>query len=147
MNNILLIRNPHGWFDIPSCGFIIDVCPFESRWTQAVSHKLSQVSPLDQVTYLLLQLETIFCVMAVILVKLIIFVLVSPEWVSLHLPRPFHELLILNFHKYLSNGGVEMRQHEFCLARSSYGASVVVSLSRIHLGPSRLRVALVIYPP
>ena len=97
--------------DIPSSGFIVDVSPLRSRRSQAISHELSQVSLLDQVTYLLIQLETVLCVMVVISVKLSIFILVSLECISLNLPRSFHELLVLDFDKYFSNGGVKKRQH------------------------------------
>ena len=97
--------------DIPNNGFTIDVSPLRSCWSRAIDQKLSQVSPLDQVIYLLLQLETVFFVKAAILVKLTLLVLVSLEWFCLNLPIPFHELLILDFYKYLSNGDVERRQN------------------------------------
>ena len=63
--------------------------------------------PLDQVSYLLLQLKTVFYIVAMIPMKLIILVLVSLEGIGLNLSRSFYKLLILDLHEYLSDGGVE----------------------------------------
>ena len=64
-------------FNIPNIWFIVYVSPPRSGWSQAIDHKLSQVSSLDQVTYLLFQQEIVLYVMDMILVKLTILVLVS----------------------------------------------------------------------
>ena len=94
---------------ISSSMFVVDISPIRCCSSWGIKYKLLQLPPFDQITYLFLQLETIFRVMAVISVKFTVFVLVSSEWVSRNFFRPFHEFLILDLHKYLSNEGVERR--------------------------------------
>ena len=74
-----------------------------------IVYKFSLVFSFDQISYLFLQLKTLHCIMDMISMKLIIFVLVSVERVSLDLSRPFHKLLVLDLHEYLGNGGIERR--------------------------------------
>ena len=62
---------------------------------------------LDQVDYLLLQLEAILSIVPMVFVKLTIFVFISSEGVSLDFPRPLYKFFILNFHEYPGNGSIE----------------------------------------
>ena len=107
--NILLIQTLLDSLDITCCWPVVNISPIRRVEVRAINYKIPQISPLNQVSYLLLQLKAIFCIVIVILVELIVLVLISPEGVGLDLPRPLHKVLILNFHEYLGYRGVERR--------------------------------------
>ena len=47
--------------------------------------------------------------MTVILVELIVLVFIPLKGIGFDLPRPFHKVLILNFHECLGYKGIEKR--------------------------------------
>ena len=81
--------------DITCCWPVISVSFV--RWVRywAISNKLSQVSPLDQISYLLFQLEAIFSVVSMILMELIILVFIPPKEFSLDLPGLLHKVFLI----------------------------------------------------
>ncbi|GFS41415.1 hypothetical protein Acr_00g0074170 [Actinidia rufa] len=93
--------------DVSGGWSIVDVSSFGHGWSWAISHEHLQVPFLDQVSYLILQLKIVFCIMAMNPVKFTILVLVSPKGIGLNLSKPLHKLLILDLHKYLGDGGVD----------------------------------------
>ena len=61
--------------------------------------------------------------MPIILVKLAVFVFVSPEGINLNLLGSLHKFFILDLYEYLGDGSVEKRQHRIYSARRSVRTS------------------------
>ena len=99
------------------------------------SNKLSQVSLLDQTSYLFLQLEAILSVVSIILVELTILVLIPPEGVGLDLPKTLHKVFILDLHEHPGNRGIKRRQHLISSVWWSLGTSLINLSPNISLGP------------
>ena len=74
---------------------------------RVISDILSQIFSLDQVGYLLFQLEKILNVMNVISVELTKLVFVSFLGVGLDFFKPLNEIFVLNLRKHLGNESVE----------------------------------------
>ena len=68
------------------CQPVINISPFMRIWTWAINSILSQIPSLDQLGYLLFQLEGVLGVMSMIPMKLTKFILIPPEGVSLDFP-------------------------------------------------------------
>ena len=95
--------------DISRRWFVVTISSIRQVGLRAINNIFPQISSLDQVSYLLLQLETIISVVPMVPIKLTILFLVSFISVSLDLPRPLHKLLILYFHEHLGYGGIKKR--------------------------------------
>ena len=77
------------WLDIPYCRPIVAISSVRQVWTWATSYKLSEISSLDKVGYLLLQLETISSIVSMFFMKLAILVFVPLEGFGLDFPKLF----------------------------------------------------------
>ena len=95
-----------GW-DVTSGRPIVSKSPFGCGWSLEINHELSQVPLFDQINYLLFQLKIVFHIVAMIIMKLTIFILISLEGIGLDLSRTLHKFLIFDLYKYLGDGGVE----------------------------------------
>ena len=91
---------------------IVSVSSIRRICMWAINYIRSQISSLNQVSHLLLQLEAILSVVPIVFVELTILVLVPSEGISLDLPRPLYKVFILDLNKHLGNKGVKGRQHK-----------------------------------
>ena len=77
--------------------------------TWAIYNIFFEISPLNQISYLLIQFKTILGFVLVVSVELTIFVLISFTGVGFDLPRPLYELLIFYLREYFGYGSIERR--------------------------------------
>ena len=72
-----------------------------------LSNKISQLSLLDKILYLLLLVIVLIRVMPVISVKATIFILIALVRISLHLLWPLQRRVILDLHKHLIKWNIQ----------------------------------------
>ncbi|GFS33587.1 hypothetical protein Acr_00g0029450 [Actinidia rufa] len=119
--------------DISRCWSVVAISSIRRVGTWAISNIFFEISPLDQVSYLLLQLEAVFSVVPMVLVELAILVLISLSGVGLDLSKSLYEFLVFDLCEFLSYESIE---------RSSVGlrllSFVIFSSSPFALGFGQL---------
>ena len=108
---------------------------------------LFQISLLDKVGYLFLQLKIIFDVMSMVSVELIVLASVSFSEISFDFFRSLNEFLVLDFREYLGDGSIERGKYQFRATRWCTRMPIVGSSPRILIWPLVPSLISIVYSP